>query len=92
MLAELHGAVFFEKKEEQRMNIKEIIYQHRRDFSALMECEGCGNQKKLKGYDDRNYHDNVIPNIKCLDCGKTRNDLGVKSEPTPTKYPNWMQV
>ena len=69
------------------MKIKQITNQNRRDFNADMVCEGCGNEKKLiGGYDDRNYHDNVIPNRKCEKCGKSRNDLGIKAELTPTKY------
>jgi C4-type Zn-finger protein len=75
------------------MKIIEITSQHRRDFTALMECEGCGAQHKLNsGYDDRNYHDNVIPNMCCPKCGKSRNDLGITQEPTKTKYEPWEVV
>jgi transcription elongation factor Elf1 len=75
------------------MKIKNIISQHRRDFSANYECEGCGKEEVSNGgYDDRNYHDNVIPNIKCKNCGKSRNDLGIKGELTETKYAAWMNV
>ena len=67
-----------------------MISQHRRDFTAIIECEGCGNKQDLKrGYDDRNYHDNVIPNMACGACGKSRNELGITQEPTPTKYESW---
>ena len=38
------------------MKIKEIIYQHRRDFEAIYECEHCGNTVKEGGYDDANFH------------------------------------
>ena len=70
------------------MKIKIITYQDRRDYTAIMECEGCGNEQLDRyGYDDRNYHDNVIPNIKCGKCNKSRNDLNITIEPTPTKYP-----
>ena len=75
------------------MKIKEITYQHRRDFHAIMECESCGATEALRcGYDDRNYHDNVIPNMKCATCGKSRNDLGIQGEYTQTKYPEGMQI
>jgi C4-type Zn-finger protein len=75
------------------MKITEITDQHRRDFRANIECENCGAKDKLtSGYDDRNYHDNVIPNMKCKSCGKSRNDLGITAEPTPTKYASWQVV
>ena len=68
------------------MKIIKITSQHRRDFWADMGCENCGAKDKIRGYDDRNFHDNVIPEMKCKECGKSRNDLGIKSEPTPTRY------
>lgn len=75
------------------MKIKEIVRQHRRDFYAIYECENCGAiTRRQSGYDDRNFHDNVIPNMKCEKCGKSRNDLGITAEPTATRYPAWMQV
>lgn len=74
------------------MKIKQITNQSRRDFRALYECEGCGNEQEHGGYDDRNFHDNVIPNMICYKCDKSRIDLGVKSEYTQTKYPSWMTV
>ena len=75
------------------MKIKNITSQNRRDFWAIYECEGCGYETVEKsGYDDRNFHDNVIPNMVCEHCGKSRNDLGIVSEPTRTKYPSWMTV
>jgi len=74
------------------MKITEIIYQSRRDFEAWYECEGCGNKEKSGGYDDRNFHDNVIPNFVCKKCGKSRNDLGITQETTPTKYAEGYQV
>ena len=58
------------------MKIIRITNQHRNDFWADMQCEHCGSLHKLtSGYDDRNYHDNVIPAMKCNICGKSRNDL-----------------
>ena len=75
------------------MKIRQITHQHRRDFSAIMECESCGNTEELKtGYDDRNYHDNVIPNFHCKKCGKSRIELGIQGEYTETKYPEGVQV
>lgn len=52
--------------------IKTITSQHRSDFSAIMICEHCGAEQENKyGYDDHNYHHNVIPNMKCGQCGKS---------------------
>lgn len=70
------------------MKIKKLISQHRRDFTALMECEYCGHQEMdNSGYDDRNYHDNVIPQMQCSKCGKSTVSEGGNVEHTPTKYP-----
>lgn len=53
------------------MKIKTILSQHRRDFTATLECEHCGSTQKLSGgYDDAFYHANVIPSINCQSCGK----------------------
>jgi len=66
------------------MKIKEIISQHRRDFTAIYVCEHCGNEEKMDGYDDANFHQNVIPGFKCSKCGKT---AGENYRPLATKYP-----
>ena len=56
------------------MKIKEIISQHRRDFYAIYVCEHCGDEHEESGYDDANFHQNVIPNMKCPKCGKKAPD------------------
>ena len=66
------------------MFIKEIIYQHRRDFKAIYECEHCGQTEIMWGYDDSNFHENVIPNYKCDKCGKNWWDDYIARNP---KYP-----
>lgn len=68
------------------MKIVRITHQHRRDFWADMECEGCGSKDNVRGYDDRNFHDKVIPKMVCGKCGESRNSLGTTAPPTPTKY------
>lgn len=69
------------------MKIKKMISQFRRDFSAILECQFCETTKVLNtGYDDRNYHDNVIPAMKCGHCNKSTNSEGAAIENTPTKY------
>jgi transcription elongation factor Elf1 len=77
------------------MKLIAVLSQHRRDFQGQYECEFCGHKETDKGfdsYDDRNYHDNVIPNMKCRACGKSTKSEGGIVEATPTKYPEWMQV
>jgi ribosomal protein L37AE/L43A len=53
------------------MKIKHIKSQSRRDFTAIYECEHCGATETGYGYDDSNFHENVIPAMKCKVCGKT---------------------
>ena len=72
------------------MKIKTIISQHRRDFTATMVCEFCGAESLNKyGYDDDNYHRNVIPNMKCKACGKSADE---SYRPLTTRYPEGFQI
>lgn len=71
------------------MKIKKIISQHRRDFVAIYECEHCGAERKGSGYDDTNFHVNVIPTMKCEKCGLEADE---SYRPLTTKYPDGMQV
>lgn len=53
------------------MKIYSILSTHRFDFTAIMQCQFCdGFQTNPSGYDDLNYHNEVIPRIECLWCGK----------------------
>jgi primosomal protein N' len=52
------------------MKIQKITSQNRRDFQAVYVCEHCGYTEEGYGYDDSNFHQNVIPNMKCNKCGK----------------------
>jgi len=69
------------------MKIQKIISQHRRDFHAIYECEGCGAEQKSHGYDDANFHNNVIPNKKCTNCGKSAIEIGADVRPLAPRYP-----
>ena len=72
------------------MKIKRIVTQNRRDFRADYECEHCGDIIEMGyGYDDTNFHQNVIPKMKCKKCGKTADE---NYRPLTTKYPDGMQV
>jgi len=66
------------------MQIKTILSQSRRDFTALYECEHCAATHTSRGYDDANFHSNVIPRMTCESCGK---QAGEGYEPLATKYP-----
>lgn len=75
--------------EENNMKIKEIKSQNRRDFTAIYICEHCGHEKTSYGYDDANFHQNVIPNTECEKCGEIApNDY----RPLATKYPDGMSI
>lgn len=65
------------------MKIKYIESQYRRDFYAIYECEHCGHEEKGSGYDDDNFHRNVIPKMKCKKCGETAAE---DYRPMGTKY------
>lgn len=65
------------------MRIKKIESQSRRDFTAVYECEHCSNEENGTGYDDDYFHQNVIPAMKCKECGKTAAD---DYRPLATKY------
>lgn len=53
------------------MKIKAIVSQHRRDFRAIYECETCSFEHESSGYDDANFHENVIPQKACPKCGSS---------------------
>lgn len=70
------------------MKIKKILSQIRRDYSAIMCCEFCQHEQEDKsGYDDRYYHDNIIPNMVCRKCGESTISKNGTVDKTPTKYP-----
>ena len=65
------------------MKIKRILSQHRRDFRAIYECEHCEYTEEAPGYDDDNFHRNVIPHMQCPVCKKVSPDT---YRPIDTKY------
>ncbi len=71
------------------MKLLEKIDQHRRDFKGKYECQGCGSieiDNSFDSYDDDNFHDNVIPAMKCEKCGESTNTLGVANERMSTRF------
>ena len=71
------------------MKIKEILSQHRRDFQAIYVCEHCQYEVKGYGYDDYNFHQNVVPHKKCKNCGE---EAPENYRPLTTKYPEGYAV
>lgn len=57
------------------MKIKRIISQYRRDFQAVYRCQHCNSEEELGGYDDANFHENVIPSMVCRKCGMAGNEI-----------------
>lgn len=56
------------------MKIKKITSQIRRDFTAIYECEHCGNTETRDGNDDEYFHRIVIPAMVCVNCQRTADD------------------
>lgn len=48
-------------------------------------CEHCGDTYERGGYDDSNFHQNVIPQMPCASCGKKAD---ANYRPLTTKYPD----
>ena len=71
------------------VKIKEITSQIRRDFRAIYVCEHCGHEEYGTGYDDANFHNNVIPTMACTKCGMKAAE---NYRPLATKYPEGYQV
>ncbi len=73
------------------MRIHKILNQNRRDFTAIYSCH-CGHIQRGTGYDDTNFHNNVIPTIKCELCGQTSRDSKEEYRPLAPKYAEGVQV
>ena len=58
-----------------------------------MICEFCNHQEEnTNGYDDRYYHDNVIPEMTCKQCHKSTKSEGGEIAYTQTRYPEGFQI
>lgn len=64
------------------MKIKRIVRQHRRDFTAIYECQHCSHTQEGQGYDDSYFHESVIPKMPCQECGKDSYDQPPTSAPS----------
>ena len=75
------------------MELIEITSQHRRDFNGVLKCQFCGHKEELKGgYDDANYHNNVIPTFLCPKCNKSTVTEGDEVCAWTPKYPEGYQI
>ena len=63
------------------MRLKNKIRQHRRDFAAVYQCEHCGAECTWYGYDDAHFHQQVIPAMKCAECGEVAPSNAPKTAP-----------
>ncbi len=63
------------------MKLLRKIRQHRRDFTAIYQCEHCGHEEQGDGYDDAYFHQQVIPRMTCSGCGRDAADDTPKSMP-----------
>ena len=72
------------------MKIIKIVSQSRRDMEVDMQCESCNHiEGRVYVYDDDNFHENVIPAMKCKNCGETSPK---NYRPLKTKYDEFQQV
>ena len=57
--------------------------QYRREKRTDLECENCQAKKTIKSsYDDTNYWIDVDPNVRCEECERTPDELGIRPEIT----------
>jgi ribosomal protein L37AE/L43A len=71
------------------MKIQKILSQHRRDFTAIYECDHCGATEEGRGYDDAYFHNEVVPKWKCKECGEVAKPDTPKRQPF---YPEGLQL
>ena len=75
------------------MKLIEKTDQMRRDCWITIKCESCGEiEKDVSAYDDRDFWDNVLPDMKCEKCGKSTFDMGLNKQPVATRYSDFEQV
>lgn len=56
------------------MKLEEVTWQNSNDFKGILRCEHCDSTQFMDyGYQDDNFHNNVIPAIVCISCGKRGN-------------------
>ena len=53
------------------MQVKKIDKTSDNDICCHLKCEFCGSEQCQYGYDDEYYFNQVVPEIKCLNCGRS---------------------
>lgn len=72
------------------MKITKTYGWNRRDFYYDAECEHCGEKTtNNSGYDDFNYYNNVVPDIKCKSCGESSNSKKIEGVPEALITPRY---
>lgn len=67
------------------MKIIKTYNWNRRDFYYDAKCEHCEEiTKDNGGYDDMNYYNNVVPNLKCPKCLESSNSKSTNEPKTIT--------
>ena len=54
------------------MRIQKVTSRFKNDFYAIYVCEHCTSTIESSGYEDYNFHANVIPNMACEKCNKKK--------------------
>jgi hypothetical protein len=52
------------------MRIKEIMWQDRKEFGVILECEYCKDTYSVRGYDDDRFRNEIVPDLPCRICCK----------------------
>lgn len=52
-------------------------------FEALARCECCGYEQYVEGWDGDEFFEDVLPEIECLRCEKTRRDYEKEQSSVP---------
>ena len=62
------------------MQLTKMKNKIRNDFTGVYVCEFCKFQEESYGYDDNDFHRNVIPKMKCKACKKSTNEPQTQGE------------
>lgn len=61
---------------------------NRRDFQYDAKCEHCDHETKdNSGYDDSDYYNDVVPDLKCPNCGESSNSKQIEGVPKTVIVP-----
>jgi len=52
------------------MKIQKVLWQERKDFTAIFKCEHCGDTVKGNGVVSAAFLKKALPDMTCEKCGK----------------------